>query len=149
MISAVVTWILNDQPTPISIVWLLKSLAQLQRRSDSTVPWTSISLNFKPTWSHIHVFTFCLDIVHFLKDLFDKTLFCTRMFMVKRVLLPSIFPIPDHTVNMSTCSRVDRNDKLLQPIVNDISFDFLIETWVNDEASVSCRCQMHVAIDVH
>ena len=57
-ISAVVTWILNDQHTPIWTVWLLKSSAQLRLRSDSMVHSTSISLNFKPTWSHIHVSTF-------------------------------------------------------------------------------------------
>jgi len=59
MISAEDNWILKD---PLTLTWtdsLLKLSPHWLPHWDSMVPWTSILLNSKLTWSHIQEFTLC------------------------------------------------------------------------------------------
>jgi len=63
MISAEEILILKDQPILTWTDSLLKSSHPLPLPWDSMVPWTSMSLNSKPTWSHIPEFTLCCHLM--------------------------------------------------------------------------------------
>ncbi len=63
-ISAEETSISKDQPTPTWTDSSLKLSHLWLHLWDSMVPWTLISLNSKPTWSHIQESTSCCHLTH-------------------------------------------------------------------------------------
>ena len=69
MISAEEISILKDQPTLTWTDLFLKSSHLWLHLLDSMVPWTLMSLNSKPTWSHIPEFTSCYHHIHQLSQL--------------------------------------------------------------------------------
>ena len=80
-ISAEETSILRDQHTQIWIDWLLKSSPHWQPHWDSMVPWTLISQNSKPTWSHIQESTLCFH--HMLQSSLLKRLITNNCQLLK------------------------------------------------------------------
>jgi len=87
MISAEDNWILKD---PLTLTWT-DSLPKLSPHWlplwDSMVPWTSISLNSKPTWSLTQEFTLCCPLTPQLSQ--PKKLITNNFPLLKSPTLPS------------------------------------------------------------